>query len=86
MVGKRRSGEQRQLTAAALDEVRDAWGFGCPLRVLAARYGLSEVELREQLRQHRRTDRPAEVQRLRQLIQARQRAAGGSHEEGGGDG
>jgi hypothetical protein len=66
------------LSPGALDEIRDLWGSGVPLRVLAQRWNVSVAVLQLQLTEHRRrrqgaADRQAIARELQQRIQARQR-------------
>jgi len=52
MVTTRLDDEQtKQLTHDELDEVRDCWGMGVPLPMLAAQQYMTEQELRVQLRE-----------------------------------
>lgn len=41
--------QPKELTADELDEIRNAWGFGVPLSILARQRGIDEQELRRQL-------------------------------------
>lgn len=54
MISSRRLDEQsKQLTFDELDEVRDCWRMGVPLRILASQHGIIEPELKFQLERHR---------------------------------
>jgi len=65
-----------ELSPAALDEIRDLWGSGVPLAVLAGRWNLPADSLQRQLADHRRR-RAADLQ---QQIEARQRGGGAANE------
>ncbi len=42
-------GQLKQLTSDEIADVRNAWGFGVPLSILARQRGIDEQELRRQL-------------------------------------
>lgn len=71
-------GDGERLSPAALDEIRDQWNSGLPLRALASRWNVSVGSLQQQLTEHRKrrdraSDRLAITQELQRRIQARQR-------------
>lgn len=68
--------KNQQLSQSALDEIRDLWGSGVALGILALRYGVTERSLREQLERHRRSERIVVVSTLRRMIDDRRRDSG----------
>lgn len=49
MIGDDPGHDQRKLSPDELDEIRNSWGCGVPLQLLATQHGVTENELRRQL-------------------------------------
>ena len=61
--------QPKSLSVAELQETRDCWGMGVPLRTLARHRGITELELRIQLGGHTRWPIPEPPPEHRELIE-----------------